>query len=399
MGAQVTGETLSSGWDRTFLDLSTKLAEPLCAAFGILGYRLIAPLEPNVFENCTTSVHEIALRALILCAVGIAVKACMHWPLVSLCVTASLLIGWVTLRTVGFALQGARGYSAIHFRNAEQSFDAQNPQLKILTWNICSFAGRLSLSFGGMNPWQTRVDALVEKMRAENPDVIILQEVFDVALAEVLIKKLKDVYPHFYTHLGPNPLCLTSGQMVITRCIPHSFSFTSFTNNGGAMHRGFAALELKAQPEDSQSSLRIITMHLDAEDQNKRIVQGKQIKAKQEELSVLATVCVGDLNTEPGQLSTVLDGCCVIPSAARKPTCTNAFTYKWKGKVTGPMEETIDHILVCQNAHSARIGVKYLPSIKAIDPTTNKPISDHDGVVALIVGINANFSSPQSSRL
>ena len=52
-------------WDRTFLDLSSKMAEPFCAAWHLCRFRLVAPLDPQKFENCSTLTKEIAVRILI----------------------------------------------------------------------------------------------------------------------------------------------------------------------------------------------------------------------------------------------------------------------------------------------------------------------------------------------
>lgn len=87
MSVDLESPVEGSGWDRTFLDISSKMSEPFCAAWHLLCFRLVAPLDPQKFENCTTVANEVAIRILIGSGAAVGAFHCFarnassHWHL------------------------------------------------------------------------------------------------------------------------------------------------------------------------------------------------------------------------------------------------------------------------------------------------------------------------------
>ncbi len=386
-------ESLSlKDWDRTFLDLSSKMAEPFCAAWHLVRYRLVAPLDPQKFENCSTRTQEVATRVLI--GLGAALGGYL------LCAAPALMLGSVVVlgaasrvfRAMGFALQ-KDGFTHVCGTAAEKSLDPQNQALKVMTWNICGIGGGLSLDHGGVIHWRSRLDAIVEKIKTEDPDVLVLQEIYDTALAEALIKKFQTTYAHFFTHLGPNYLGSVDGCMVLSKCAVHDFSHTSFTNNDWSLNRGFATLELKATPEAVQPCARIIGTHLihgeEAVDKTKRMVQVAQIVSHlAKKVVALPTLLMGDLNMERDQdEGTFLSAYLHHGYLGSDPTCTNRLTAQWDLKSKTVLDETIDYIsLFKRPAVDANVTLENCHLVQAYDATLNTrtALSDHRGLSAIM---------------
>ncbi len=75
--------------------------------------------------------------------------------------------------------------------SAKEKKLSKNRTLTILNWNVCMFDSSISLLFGGVLPWQNRIDGVVEKLKQADPDIICLQEVFSEDAGRVLINNLK----------------------------------------------------------------------------------------------------------------------------------------------------------------------------------------------------------------
>jgi len=377
-------EISESDWDRTFLDLSSKTAEPLCWAYGLLRYRLVAPLDPKKFDNCDTQTREIATRALI--AVG-AFFLCV-------CATVPLLFTALVLgatskifRAIGFSLQ-KNGYTHVRGSAPEKKLEGQ---AKILTWNICGI--------GGVNDWRLRLNDIVAQINAEDPDVLVLQEVYDTALAEALIEKLGSRYAHFFTHLGTNVWGSTGGGMVISKCAHTRFTNESFKNNDWTLNRTFTTLDIKAKPEDALPCARIIGTHLIHDSNPNRMAQVAQIvDSVFKETFPVPTVIVGDLNLERDKAE---EGGLLNPYlrhgyVRNEPTATNELARQWEQKKQAAPGETIDYVSLFKRQLAdgrqlpvvdENIRLDNCHLVKAFDETynTRTALSDHHGVAATLV--------------
>lgn len=398
-----------NGWDRAFLNISSKMSEPFCAVWHLLCFRLIAPLDPEKFENCATVANEVATRILIGLGASTGAFLACSAPIPIVCSVVVLGVGSKIIRAIGFALQKG-GYTYIRGTALEKSLDPQDPQVKVMSWNICGVGGGMSLDHGGVKHWRFRLDAIVEKIKTEDPDVLILQEVYDTALSEALIGRLKSNYAHFFTHLGPNVWGSVGGCMVISKCAVHNFSHTPFENNKWTLNRGFAKLELKTTPQDTLPCARVIGTHLihgnEPDDRKIRMEQVAQIVGHVAHQTLdVPTVLAGDLNIERDQeegeiLSTHLHH----GYQGSQSTCTNRLVAQWDFKARSVWGETIDYISLFKSiqpqgirfqAVDENVTLENCHFVEAFDESYNTKIalSDHHGLVAVIKGLGAVNSS------
>ena len=369
----------NAGWDRTFLDFSSKMNEPFCAAFNLIRFRLVTPLDPTKFENCTTKTKEIATRVLIGLGAAAGVGLCVAFP--------SIFYGAVGLavcskvfRAIGFALQ-KDGYTHVRSSVAEKLLDFQHPKPKVMTWNVCGVGGGMSLDHGGVIDWRDRLGGIIAQIENEDPDILILQEVYDGALAENLIDRLQGKYAHFFAHLGANVIGSVGGVMVLSKCSVYRFSNTSFKNNDWSLNRGYATLELKATPNSSISCLRIIGTHFIHNNQQKRKEQFAQID--QSVTDQVPTIIVGDLNIERDQPEgDLLRNNLNHAYTELVPTCTNELVGQWDAKMKSVPGETIDYVSSFKK--TSPVQFENCHRVEAFDGTFNTKTarSDHHGLCA-----------------
>lgn len=343
----------AGGWDRTFFHLSSLAMEPFCTAYQLVRYRLVAPLDPGLFENRANRTEEIATRILIGSGILLGAGCCLAAPVMALASIAALGLSGKLFRAIALAIQ-KDGYTHVRGNAPEKRVDPLNPQIKVMSWNVCGPAGGMALDHGGVATWPYRIDALVDKIKNENPDVLVLQEIYDTALAEELMHRLKGDYAHFFTHMGPIMWGNIGGLMVLSKCAIHTFSHTSFENNDWTLSRGFADLQVKARPEDEQPCLSVIGTHLihgnGVEGEQKRVEQVAQIVNRvAQRVFRVPTVLTGDLNIERDQPEAqVLAPHLYHGYQGAEPTCTNRFSAQWNARLGAP-DETIDYLSIFTN--------------------------------------------------
>ena len=323
--------------DRSFFNASSWMADFFSGTYGALGYRLVTPLDPNKFDNATSKVKEIGIRVLI--ALGALVSFCFAGTYLLL--TAVVLsIGSKIFRCIGFAFQ-KNGFT--HIRGSAPEISLQNRQTSLLTWNLRGY----HLHYPGVIHWHSRVDAIVESIQRENPDTIVLQDIYDTAFVEALIEKLGAQYAHFYTHLGANTLGNSGGCMVITKCGIHQFTHADFANNDWKNTRGFEFLEIKPYPEAPAPCFRIIGTQLSPgkESQEKRIEQVSQIiTALSKESSPLPTLFAADANDDRNSaVGTLLSKYLYHSYRDKEPTYSPQLAKQWAPIFEG-QEESRDFI-------------------------------------------------------
>jgi hypothetical protein len=324
------------GLDRTYIDISSKLAEPFCWAYGMLRYRFISPLDPNKFDNTSSRVQEIATRVLIFVSAALAFScAITHISLAAIAMGTGALL----FRAAGFAVQKNQ---FTHVKGTAPEKTLANGQASVMVWGLCGDRGGLSYRKGGVVHWRSRLDSIVEKIEKEDPDVIVLQEVKDAALAEAIISKLKDRYAHFFTHLGGGACKEVNGCMVITKCAVDDFAHRDLPHEGS-----YELFTLKAHPNDAQPCIRFIATPLIAgkEQEAKRMDQVAHIvRDLARETLVLPTLFVAanadrDSATEGAFLSTYFHHSYRAP----EPTRTDQLALQWDAnfKEMGETFETI----------------------------------------------------------
>ena len=405
-GSSRSPELPSAGWDRTFLRYSSTLAEPICSAYNLLRYRLFAPLDPNKFDNCSTLTREIGYRSLIGsgAVLGLYMFAAMPLPM-----TAGVVIlggGHKLLRAVGFSLQ-KDGYTHARGRAPEKTIEGQ---IKVMNWNVCGIGGGFHYDHGGVVGWQTRLDGIVKKIETEDPDVLILEEIYDGALGEALFARLENRCSHFFFHLGQTVMGSVGGCMLLSKCAVHRFSNTDFSTNDWKLKRGFASLEVTASPKDAAPVARIIGTHLiHGDEESDRSVRVKQVAEIVDYLArqqlALPTILAGDFNIERDEE----EGKILLPYlrhgyTAAKPTCTNYLVMQWDQKAKSVWNETIDYVSLFKERSSLPVvekGVEFADC--HISPAydekydTRTALSDHHAIVATIQFGRHFFGNPLDS--
>jgi endonuclease/exonuclease/phosphatase family metal-dependent hydrolase len=138
--------------------------------------------------------------------------------------------------------------------------------LKIFSWNTCMLPGKLSQVISGLDPWKERILQITSTIKAQDADVICLQEVHSEIGADFLYEKLKDSYAHFYMNMGPKMMGskiedvgLNSGLFVASKVPLEDLHFEAFKSQEGQklVNKGFFWAKVK------DSDIGFVTCHLE----------------------------------------------------------------------------------------------------------------------------------------
>ena len=379
------------GLDRTLLDLSSKMAEPFCKAYDLIYFRLFAPMNPGQFDQCTNKTREIAVRTIIACGLVAAAAATVLSPLLAL---GSILVWGAAckaLRYAGNALQKDK-YTHVLGNAPEKSLDPLKAAVQC--WNICGPGGGMAKDHGGVNDWHYRIEAIVQKILSEDPDVLVLEEIYDTALAEAIIARLKDHYAHFFIHLGPNGMGSESGLMVLSKTAVHDFGFTSFDTNDWTLNRGVATIVIQAAPGAVHPFFGIAGTHLSyrPEEGHLRAQQIAQIIDVAAKIALrlgqpIDFLLMGDLNFDSRKEMESFASTLEYGYLGTEPTITNALKNNWYKQVVEERDEVIDQIaIIKQPGITPQIEIADCRLSRSFDATlnSNTALSDHHALVATI---------------
>jgi hypothetical protein len=182
--SSVLASSGKNSWnDRTLLNLSSKTAEPFCQAWRYYRFRIIDPLDPGLLENYDSRIKKFAFRAILGVGAAFAAYLAIMAPIPILGSIFALGVLNRLLRYIGFSLQ-KEGFTYVKTSAEEKTLGSD---LKIMTWNVCGIGGGLGRTHGGVVDWRLRIDAIANTIKKKNPDVLILQEIYDASLAKALI--------------------------------------------------------------------------------------------------------------------------------------------------------------------------------------------------------------------
>lgn len=274
------------------------------------------------------------------------------------------------------APQLKEGYTYLRSTAEEKELDPHHLNVTIGTWNLCGT--HLSQIYGGVTHWQYRLPGIIQTICKEDPDVLVLQEIYDAEVSNALIQCLQDRYAHLFSHLGPNPQGYEGGCMVFSKYPLFRFENRSFANNQPILNRGFAALEIKAKSKDTSPCLRIIGTHImygySADDIQKRTEQVEQIREYIDSLDPCPTLIAADFNIEREDpiLSFLEHG-----YQGKEPTCmTTTLIKHWDKTAEGPAAEWIDNISLV-NGSQGQIKAHLVPAFDSTSPDATTALSDH----------------------
>jgi Endonuclease/Exonuclease/phosphatase family len=113
---------------------------------------------------------------------------------------------------------------------------AEKRELTFLTANLCIMPEANSMIYGGLLPYPVRIDAIAEELKHLNPDVMFLQEVYDVGALAELRTRLAPLYAHFYGNVparlagfSHESLFSSSGLAVISKFKLENVRFEPYT--------------------------------------------------------------------------------------------------------------------------------------------------------------------------
>ena len=360
----------SSSKDRIFLYNASLLAEPLCWSFESLRYRTVIPFEfTGSLENKTQDIACRILRALIaipLLPMGIVLGA------VSKC-----------CRAIGFALQ-KDGYTYVQGTGPEKDLK-KDPTIRLMTWNICGLSGGLSYAYGGVLPWQERFERIINTIHEANPDLLILEEIYDASLAEQLFQRLAPKFSHLYGHLGATTFGVGSGVMVFSRCPISSFTYTNFTTNNWQNRRGFATIAI--QHPFKEEKIKIFGTHLawKGTPEEAACTRKRELEELHSAIQGSSAILMGDLNcngndehADGAYLKTILNDSNLL----QKSTCTDSLKGQWKENPKDQKKtRTIDTISLFQKS-MGRIKDWEIISAFTEELNPKDALSDHHAIKA-----------------
>lgn len=393
----VDEESYFDDLDRKFLNISSGMADVFSWTYGMLGGRLVAPIDPKKFDNASSTAAEVGVRALIV--LGAALSFCFAGTYIFLS-AAILSVGSKLFRSAGFYFQ-KDGFT--HIRGSAPEVAIQEAQAKVMTWNIRGHGGGLHYKEGGVIHWRSRIDRIIEEIVKEDPEVIVLQEIYDPALVESIVDRLKSSYANFYTHMGASTWGKGSGCMVITKCAVKSFNHVDFTKTDHKTARGFETLEIKASPEDSAPCARIIGTQLSfGKDRGlERQMQIAQIvDTLAREKLAMPTLFVGSLNLDRdgSDEGAFLSRYLYHSYLDAKPTHSDELVSQWAPIYDG-QEASSDFISFfkrnpvsdCRVFPVVERKIQLLDShlVRGFDENydTKKALSDHHAVVTTVSGL------------
>jgi len=199
------------------------LAKPLHIISGPVIRAFATPIRPGKEGNFSSYVLEVVWRVFssVLCVITA--------PL-----TISLALAGACLEKIADLVKKTP-YTHLQGTAAEKQEDGN---YRLMTLNSCMLWGGLPIPLGGMRPPSDRMDQMAKKIREEDPDVLVMQEMaFDSAYQ--LYGKIKDKYAHFFTRIGPNPPLMESGLFVASKYPILQSGFIPFPNQLGIKRGAF----------------------------------------------------------------------------------------------------------------------------------------------------------------
>jgi hypothetical protein len=279
--------------DRKFFNISAGMTTIFSWTYGWLGGRLVAPIDPNKFDNASSTAAEIGVRVLIV--LGAIASLVLAGFFITLGAVV-LKVGAKVFKGLGILFQKE---GVTHIRGLAPEKKIENGHAKIMVWNIRGSNDHYAQ--GGVIHWQSRLNSILNEILKDDYDTVILEEIHDTHLIEAIVEHLSPHFAHFYTHAGADFWKEDSGLLVITKCAVHRYSHSDFTRTDEKVRRGFETLEIKASPESPIACARIVATQLTPGSQATpiRLSQINQIiDSVAKEKLVTVTLLAGSLNAD-----------------------------------------------------------------------------------------------------
>ncbi|MBS0652882.1 MAG: endonuclease/exonuclease/phosphatase family protein [Verrucomicrobia bacterium] len=278
-------------------------------------------------------------------------------------------------------------------------------ELKVFTANIICFPGILPYMYGGICPWEDRIDKMVEMIRSTEAEIVCLQEVWDPEAMRALIERLKTDYAHFIYDAGDpsgtldvEKMGYNSGLFIASKLPLEAVAFDRFYRSIPKISNRGA---LSAACEAGKQRIAFITTHL----QHGNTLEMREVRKEQlHRCYALLTKAspssdwgflAGDLNInalDPEYQKSGLSDLFAIPYAAdrfrkkiEKATCTDYFNdlvltpFDQRNQIV-PNHEILDYCIAPRSFNSPGKPIQTLIRLFSIDAPT-QALSDHNGLL------------------
>ncbi len=144
-----------------------------------------------------------------------------------------------TLNRVRQAIEqrGGMPYTYLQGSCGSKALTGETREISFLTANLCVMPEANSMIYGGLLPWPVRIDAIAVRLKELDPDVMFLQEVYDVRALSALQVRLGSSYSHFYGNVpsrlqgfSHESLFSSSGLAVISKFKLENVRFEPYTS-------------------------------------------------------------------------------------------------------------------------------------------------------------------------
>lgn len=242
------------------------------------------------------------------------------WYLRAACLGFAVLTPITTPVAIALrALAANTSSGPLHYRGCLPEKERENNQFTHFFRNVCGIKAGYDIEEGAQmpiqdslgNPKMSRLKQIVDQIKKENPDVLCLNEVYDINDAHYIANALKEDYAHFVMNCGPRSIGPNSGLFFASKFSVSNIKFDPFPKEmlvGTATYceKGVLAVDLK----DSQGEIATIALtHAQHSDQVQHPILEEK-KARNEELQFIQkkvegkkkVVLTGDLNMDDNEM-------------------------------------------------------------------------------------------------
>lgn len=348
-------------------------------AYFVLSSWLRAPESWLVYEGIHFFKIEKDLTSLSYLASGI------YWLGISLLLLLPTALGsgldWALgIRNQAILEQEGRGFN---MSGSALKLAPENP--RVLSLNFCSFPGNWNEFFGGIGrAGDVRIDEFIELLKREDPDVVCLQEIFDLGFAIRLKERLaQEGWGLSLFNAGANAtLSMSSGLFIASRVEISKARYIPLQPwFDGRLPRGAFQVQI--------GEMDIFNTHLtpSCEDSNP---QESEIASRSRQVEKIANymqpgrpvVLVGDFNAQPRELDQVGSAIDAYPNSPA--TCTEFYTVQRDAHLNG---KTADPTLLASTILDRLFadGLDVQPSVVLsfdLENLSKEPLSDHHALIA-----------------
>jgi hypothetical protein len=211
----------------------------------------------------------------------------------------------------------------IHYLGQYPEQELQNGALSCMQWNICGTKAGYDIEEGGQMPIrdrllpfsENRIAKITQVIVQENPDILSLNEVFDIQDALYLVGALQRQYAHFIIQCGSRTTGVNSGLFFASKFAIRDISFTGFAKNlliGTTQYAEKGVLTVKVQDQKGPI-LTILSSHLQHSNAPSYST-AEEIAARKAEMDIMFqrafantnenVLITGDLNLDDEELYT-----------------------------------------------------------------------------------------------